>query len=143
LNDGGEKRSAPTASAIANLPASPGAYILEFRLSRRLTLEAGRLGTVQLPAGRIRYYGSAYGPGGIRARVARHLDRKRHHQHWHIDTLTARVKVARVIPVTGGNECDLLQRDLATGHWRVAAPGFGSTDCRQCPAHLLREVPIL
>jgi len=36
----------------------------------------------------------------------------------------------------GGHECDLVNELLAGGA-SVALAGFGSSDCRRCPAHLL------
>ncbi|MCG8455921.1 MAG: GIY-YIG nuclease family protein [Holophagales bacterium] len=122
-----------------SLPAVAGSYVLELHLERRATLEVGRLGTVVLGPGRVRYYGSARGPGGVRARVARHLRCDRRRQHWHVDALSSRFPVARVLFTEEESECDLLRHDLASGRWRVAVAGFGSSDCRSCPAHLLVE----
>lgn len=120
------------------LPAAAGSYVLELDLRETVTLSPGRLGTVRLGPGRVRYYGSARGPGGLRARVGRHL-RPPAKRHWHIDALTAKVPVARVMIDPARSECELLHRDLASGRFRVAATGFGSSDCRSCPAHLLIE----
>ncbi len=121
---------------LTELPAAPGCYVLEFELATALTIEAGKLGRVELGPGRVRYYGSARGPGGLRARVGRHL-RAEKRPHWHIDALTARAPVTRVLITAEGSECDLVRRDLASGRWRVAQRGFGASDCRSCPAHLL------
>lgn len=99
----------------------------------------GRLGVIGLGPGLVRYYGSARGPGGLRARVRRHLDREGRRDHWHIDTLTRTVSVARVWIEPDGNECDLVSHDLDSGRWKVAVEGFGSSDCRSCRAHLLIE----
>ena len=120
------------------LPTDPGSYVLELDLREVVTLEPGRLGTVRLGPGRVRYYGSARGSGGLRARVGRHL-RPPETQHWHVDALTARVAVERVMIALAESECDLVRRDLESGRFEVAAPGFGSSDCRSCPAHLLIE----
>ncbi|MGE5612498.1 MAG: DUF123 domain-containing protein, partial [Bacillota bacterium] len=62
----------------ATIPATPGAYVLVIRLDRAA---AG------LPAGRYLYCGSARGPGGLRARVGRHM-RKGKVVRWHVDRLT-------------------------------------------------------
>jgi Uri superfamily endonuclease len=92
---------------------------------------------MELGPGIIRYYGSAYGPGGIRTRVARHLRPGNRKSHWHVDALTSRVPVERVLVAPGDRECSLVQQDLDSGLWKVAAPGFGSSDCRTCQSHLL------
>lgn len=118
------------------IPAVFGAYVLELHLEAHLTLAVGRLGTVLLPAGYWRYFGSAYGPGGLRARVLRHLRPAQRRDRWHIDRLTRAVPVRRVLPLPGGSECALVRRHLAMG-WTAPIPGFGASDCRSCPAHLL------
>ena len=122
---------------LDHLPAESGAYVLEFRLGQPLELEVGRLGVRQLGAGTLRYYGSACGPGGLRSRVMRHLNPDGRRDHWHVDRLTRRVMPVRVWFEIGGDECRWVNRDLDSGRWVVAVPGFGSSDCRSCPAHLL------
>jgi len=114
--------------------------VLELALAAPLALAVGRLGRVTLPAGLVRYYGSARGPGGLRARVARHLRRSGRRHHWHIDALTRRLRVTGVAVVVGGSEHALVEADLARG-WIAVVPGFGSSDCRACPAHLLAQPP--
>ncbi len=89
-----------------------------------------------LPRGRYLYVGSAHGPGGIRARARRHL-RTDKPVHWHVDRLTNAFGVALVIAMPGGSECDLLARARALPGAGIPAPGFGSTDCPTCPAHLV------
>ena len=48
--------------------------------------------------------------------------------------------MGKVIVELDASECDLFRRDLESGLWAVAAMGFGSSDCRSCPAHLLAEI---
>ena len=122
-----------------------GSYVLALRLDARHTLRVGRLGEIDLPAGWYLYAGSARGPGGLPARLARHRRRvgagKR--LHWHIDYL-------REAATWGGAwgrvtnerlECTwaAMLRRLTGAH--VVAPGFGASDCH-CPAHLV-HVPAL
>ncbi len=123
-----------------SLPAVPGSYVLEFCLEEEIGIRPGKFGAIRLGPGRLRYYGSARGPGGVRARVARHLG-GRGRRHWHVDWLLARTAVRRAMVELGATECDLVRRDLESGRWVVAATGFGSSDCRSCPAHLLAEAP--
>ncbi len=122
---------------MPELPQVPGAYVLIVDLDRplRLTLP-GRTGAVLEP-GRYAYCGSARGPGGIRARVLRHLRRDKR-PHWHIDRLTGTGRIVTVHAVPNGRECALLDRILAVEGVTTPVPGFGSTDCRRCPAHLVR-----
>lgn len=121
------------------LPDARGAYGLLIRLPRRLRSEIGALGPVNLPAGEFLYLGSAYGPGGLRARLRRHLRRSKT-THWHVDYLTTRGKIIDLLVVPGGRECDLVDQALPAAGVSVPIPGFGSSDCRHCPAHLLSVV---
>jgi len=113
---------------VGEPPAVPGAYALIIDLHHSA---AG------LPAGRYLYAGSAYGPGGIRARVARHR-RPVKKAHWHVDRLTAAGRVVDWVAVPGGDECGILAAAMTLRGVTIPMPGFGSTDCRTCPAHLVR-----
>jgi Uri superfamily endonuclease len=107
------------------LPKLPGAYALLITLARPA---AG------FAPGRYAYLGSARGPGGIRARCARHL-RQDKVLRWHVDRLTVTADVA-ALAIMNGDECNLTERLLAHGA-HAPVPGFGSSDCRNCPAHLV------
>lgn len=84
------------------------------------------------------YCGSALGPGGVRARVRRHVDGAQT-LHWHIDHLLRRAQVqevwARVEPRR--IECEWASALGNAGRFTCPAAGFGSSDCR-CRAHLWR-----
>ncbi len=118
------------------LPADAGAYLLRIELAAPLVLPTSSLGTATLPPGRYAYCGSAYGPGGLRARIGRHL-RSEKSLHWRVDHLTAAGRITGVRAVPGGNECDLLRELLEHQGVSAPVPGFGSSDCRTCPAHLV------
>ena len=124
------------ADVVAELPPAAGAYVLLIRLERQLLLDMPAFRGISLVPGLYAYCGSAYGPGGIRARVSRHL-RAGKPMRWHVDRLTAASQIERVCVRIDGRECDLAGELLAGGGSAVL-PGFGSTDCRICPAHLLR-----
>ncbi len=126
-----------TPPGVAALPAAPGAYALALRLPRARRIVVGALGPVAFPRGCYLYLGSARGPGGIRARLGRHL-RGGERRRWHVDHLAAAAEVAGGFAVPGGRECALVRRLLAVPGVSVPAPGFGSSDCPRCPAHLLR-----
>ena len=123
------------AAGTEMIPAAAGAYALLVRLHRPLKPQIPALGTCILGPGAYVYCGSAYGRGGLRARVARHL-RSGKPAHWHVDRLTEAGRIKGVGVRVGGCECDLI--DVLTVHGAtVPIPGFGSSDCRRCPAHLL------
>lgn len=133
-NQGPARVLAPTEDG--DFPAAPGAYALLIRLETRFCADVGALGPVDLAAGRYLYLGSANGPGGLAARLRRHLrtDRK---PHWHVDALTLRGAIEAVLAAPGGGECALVARALTLPGVTVPRSGFGSSDCRRCEAHLL------
>lgn len=120
----------------ADLPSAPGAYALTFAVEKPLRLPIARLNNPVLEPGTYVYAGSAFGPGGIRARVGRHL-RAEKKPHWHIDHVSAQAPCLEVNTYPGGRECDLVAALLSDGA-TVPVDGFGSSDCRDCPAHLVR-----
>lgn len=118
---------------IDAVPPLAGAYILWLELDCALpvVLSGGR-GQVLGP-GVYFYFGSARGPGGLRARVGRHM-RQGKAVRWHVDQLTERGRVVGAWVVPGGDECALRARFAGCP---VPLPGFGSSDCRRCPSHLV------
>jgi Uri superfamily endonuclease len=112
----------------------PGAYVLLVALRAPLALVLPGRRQVVLPTGWYLYCGSAYGPGGLRARLRRHMQRGKKLK-WHIDRLTEAGHAAGAWVVPGGNECLLVE---AMSHLPCPAPGFGSSNCRTCRNHLLR-----
>ena len=119
------------------MPTLKGSYALIIRLERDTPLTLGRLGSFAFPAGLYLYAGSAL--NGLESRVRRHLRRdKDKKRHWHIDSLTAVAPVGQVWWAA-----DEMRRECAWAglvqEWggRIVAPGFGASDCRHCPAHLL------
>jgi Uri superfamily endonuclease len=117
---------------------SPGTYVLVIRMLRDTDVAVGRLGVVTFARGYYCYVGSALGPGGWRARLARHL-RQGKKPHWHIDYLLGEALPIETWAASSAArlECTwaraLLQLPGATPPIR----GFGSSDC-QCPAHLIQ-----
>lgn len=122
---------------MPDLPRAPGAYVLIVALDAPLALTGHGPVDAILDPGTYAYCGSARGPGGIRARVQRHL-RPDKRPHWHVDRLTDAGRVVSVRAVPGGRECDLLHEMLAVPGAMTPVPGFGSTDCRRCPSHLVQ-----
>ncbi len=117
-------------------PSETGAYVLVIELTAPLALDIAGLPRARLAPGRYAYCGSAYGPGGLNARIGRH-QRADKALRWHVDRLTVAGRVVDVQAVPGGRECDLLARVLDMPGASVPIPGFGATDCRRCPAHLV------
>lgn len=122
--------------AADRVPTTRGAYVLEWSLGAWLQIGFGRRREIGLGPGRVRYVGSAWGAGGLAARVGRHLRPHGRRDRWHVDALTRVARPDRVGWRVGGRECDIVQELLAEG-WSVPAVGFGASDCPRCSAHLV------
>ena len=116
-----------------------GSYVLVLELKRSRVLTIGRLGEVTLSAGVYAYAGSAFGSGGLRSRLGRHL-RGDGAKHWHIDTVRAVAEVQNCFYTVSDTrlECAWSQALAALPDATIPVPGFGSSDCRSgCGAHLI------
>lgn len=122
----------PNAALLPRCPDGVGAYVVALSLATPIEVRCGR--DAVLPRGRYLYCGSAYGPGGLRARLARHF-RADKTIRWHVDQLTTQGEVLGAWAVGGGDECELAAR---LGFLPVPLDGFGATDCARCRSHLLR-----
>ncbi|MCB2061427.1 MAG: DUF123 domain-containing protein [Novosphingobium sp.] len=117
-------------------PDRGGAYVLAMHLREPLEiLHRGR--SHLLEAGSYAYAGSAYGPGGIRARLRRHFRREKK-LHWHVDRLTVAAEDIRAIALEGGSECEIVEQLMRSPGFAFPLDGFGSSDCNSCRSHLLQ-----
>jgi Uri superfamily endonuclease len=114
-----------------------GTYLLLIGLDRSTALTVGRLGTFSFDKGWYAYAGSALGPGGLQARLARHA-RGQKRIHWHIDYLLGHARLVQswqlACPIR--LECEWAAALLRLSEARVAVRHFGASDCR-CPGHLI------
>jgi len=119
------------------METAPRSYVLVLHMSREAHLRVAQLGPHGSKAGFYCYAGSARGPGGLRARLSRHL-RQHKKPHWHIDYLLPHAAVLEVwtVPSTERLECLSAQTLLGMPGAEVLNPGFGSSDCR-CETHLV------
>lgn len=126
----------------ADLPTSPGVYILHLKLLYQRLICIGKLGDAQFLPGDYLYVGSARGCGGLRSRVGRHLEGSEK-RHWHIDWLrpVVVVKGYYYLETNKELECDWNQVILNLPGCSVPIQGFGASDCRgkkrSCAAHLI------
>ena len=118
------------------LDATPGTYALLLALQAPTELQIGCLGRIQFDSPFYLYFGSAFGPGGLEARIKHHLQPARR-AHWHIDYLRQAAKVlgAWHSSDTARLECTWAGAALALRSVSLV-PRFGSSDCR-CQSHLL------
>jgi len=128
--------SRPGAAAVGapGLPAAAGVYLLVMYLPAGHEIRVGRLGLRHFRRGWYLYAGSARGPGGIRARCARHL-RPDKRQRWHIDYLTQVAQVRQVWFSEELTEMHLVTELLRCPTLEQPVAGFGASDSR-ARAHL-------
>ncbi|NKB58629.1 MAG: DUF123 domain-containing protein [Alphaproteobacteria bacterium] len=132
---------AKATATAATVPAAPGAYLILIALHEPISLPLPTLRLPSLPAGYYLYAGSARGPGGLRARIARHLRRDKK-LHWHVDHLTNAATSLFAFPIPDGRECALVQALVQSDNYHPPLPGFGSSDCKNCISHLLAARPV-
>jgi Uri superfamily endonuclease len=106
-----------------------GTYVLIVFVPQMKRLEIGRLGAYDIVPGFYAYVGSAFGSGGLRARIHHHLESVAQ-PHWHIDYLLAIAEPVEVWYALAGRK---LEQDLAevlerSSSWRVPIPRFGASD---------------
>ena len=112
-----------------------GTYLLLLECDKQAELSIGKLGNMTTEQGCYLYVGSAFGPGGIQARINHH-SRIASRPHWHIDYLRAAAELMDAWCVYG-IRCEhawaysLMQSEAAA----MPLKGFGSSDC-DCATHL-------
>ncbi len=113
-----------------------GTYILILEVPAPLgAVAVGRLGVFDFAAGYYLYVGSAFGSGGLPARLAYHQQRVKQRPHWHVDYLRAHANLVEIWSVACDERledrwCDELARHLPT-----PIAGFGASDTRNA-SHL-------
>jgi Uri superfamily endonuclease len=118
------------------MESSPGTYAIVLTPNSERSIKIGKLGMLKLQAGYYIYVGSAFGPGGLAARIAHHK-RISQRPRWHIDYLRT---AAEIIELWYTYDSRPMEHDWAEtlagakGAW-APFPGFGSSDCN-CKAHL-------
>ena len=120
------------------MTSHPGTYALIMAATETRCLRIGRLGSLALRPGWYVYVGSAFGPGGIGARLAHHR-KLATRPHWHVDHLRPDAALRRVWythdPSRREHQWASVLIQLPGSE--VPLPGFGASDCR-CPSHLVR-----
>lgn len=128
------------------IPALPGSYALLLALDHPLSLTVGRMEAFNFPPATYVYFGSAGGPGGLKARLQRHILGSPY-PHWHIDSFRSAGVLKSIYFLSTPNhsppplsrlECAWSQAAAVTQSASIPAPHFGASDCQQgCPAHLI------
>ena len=126
------------------IPRQPGTYLLIFRSEQSTRLDVGRVGSIQLQVGYYLYVGSAFGPGGLQARV-RHHAKISTRPHWHLDYIRPALSLTGIAYST-----DMLRYEHAwagrlyyTRQMAIPLRSLGASDCR-CESHFFytQDEPI-
>jgi Uri superfamily endonuclease len=114
----------------------PGTYALVFRAKRKKRLIIGKLGILKLQPGYYVYVGSAFGPGGLKARIGHHR-KSSGRRHWHVDYLSEHLAPDEVWYTNDPTHREHHWSEVLshTAGASIPLPGFGSSDCR-CISHL-------
>lgn len=119
------------------LPGDPGYYALVIRLDKEITVRTRGGRRFLLKPGLYVYIGSARGPGGVKARVERHMRRDKK-PFWHIDYVTinpaSRIMAVVSVPDPGIDVESRLAAELSEK--LVPVKGFGASDKRRDTSHL-------
>lgn len=125
--------------------ALTGTYLLVLYLPNWHDIDVGSLGTLTFERGYYLYIGSAFGPGGLDARIRRHLRRVKKHR-WHIDYLSAEASIIETWFSNQSVKHECRWAKILEGVSDLGMPviGFGSSDC-SCASHLFysKKKPIL
>jgi Uri superfamily endonuclease len=121
---------------MTRLDSRPGTYALILVSSTGQPVQVGKRGRLIVRPGFYVYVGSAFGPGGLGARVARHC-REQKRLRWHIDYLRAAAAPDEVWytldPVSV--ECRWAEAFRQMPGSSMPMDGFGASDC-SCRTHL-------
>lgn len=113
-----------------------GTYLILFHIEQPVVdLQIGKLGYFRFDAGTYLYVGSAFGPGGIPARLKHHQRHDKPRPHWHLDYLRPYARLCEtwsiMCPIRLEQQwCTVLSKTFA-----MPIPHFGASDS-QCATHL-------
>ena len=123
-------------SVKSNLQVKSGTYILVLESRIEVQVQIGKLAALNLRSGFYLYVGSAFGPGGVKARVTCHNSRSKR-LHWHIDYLTKMLQPNEVWYSYDISRREHLWAGILSDTTNITTPmrQFGASDC-QCESHL-------
>ena len=119
------------------MPPFHGTYALIYKAKEIKRVIIGKIGTLNIQPGFYVYVGSAFGPGGLKARIGHHRKKSAGRPHWHIDYLSAYLPPAEVWYTRDTAHREHQWSEIIVGSQKasVPLPGFGSSDCH-CISHL-------
>jgi len=124
---------------ISSMTIHPGkgTYALLLLAEQEVRVDVGRLGQLSGHPGHYVYIGSAFGPGGVAARLRHHFSVAAR-PHWHIDYLRRHTRLRAVWYTLDPVKREHLWAEaiLKLPGAEIPLRGFGATDCN-CPSHLM------
>ena len=115
--------------------SDPGTYAFILRNLSHRKVQIGRWRRIDIEPGYYIYVGSAFGPGGLQARISRHLRIKKT-KHWHIDYLRDFMNPLGVWYSHASEHFEhRWAQTLHTMDNMQPIQGFGCSDCK-CHSHL-------
>lgn len=115
----------------------PGTYALIMDCSSNQPVAVGKLGRLCLRPGCYVYVGSAFGPGGLKARISHHMKISQK-PHWHMDYLRPALPLRKIWFTYDSSHREHQWAGVLAGigGGTIPFPGFGASDCR-CKSHLI------
>jgi len=119
-----------------NLESQKGTYALIFQANQKFTCKVGKHGDFEGRPGSYIYVGSAFGPGGVRARIIHHLKLSLK-PHWHLDYIRPYIQPVAVCYNYSSNRHEHRWATVVSkmAEAQYVMYKFGSSDCT-CPSHL-------
>lgn len=122
---------------IDSVPVSSGTYLLFLYCENAVEIQVGKLGLFEFQPGYYHYIGSAFGSGGLKARIGHH-NRISQSPHWHLDYIRPNLVLTDI-----WYSLDNIRHEHAwaeclyyTLGLQIPVAGLGSSDC-QCRSHFL------
>jgi Uri superfamily endonuclease len=118
------------------MQAHPGTYALVLKSASDRQVEIGKLGPLHVRPGFYVYVGSAFGPGGLKARIAHHV-RISQRPRWHLDYLRPALDLKEIWFTYDSRHREHQWAGVLAAFRSATIPlsGFGASDCR-CHSHL-------
>jgi len=115
----------------------PGTYALVYQCTTPFRASVGKLRSMEGRAGYWIYVGSAFGPGGLKARLRHHL-KPSPRRHWHLDYIKAALQPLEIWATADSEKREHAWVKIVSGLQGSTCPmvGFGATDCT-CRSHLI------
>jgi Uri superfamily endonuclease len=112
-----------------DLPDEKGTYVLIASVPTMKRIEIGQLGQFDIVPGFYAYVGSAFGAGGLGARIGHHLESIAA-PHWHIDYLLQVAEPVEVWYTTANQKLERYWAELVenASQFRIPIARFGSSD---------------